>query len=291
MAFCIDRVTVSAYRTTSALTFRAARPIVWIRDVSERRKPSLSASRMQTIETSGRSSPSRSRLTPTRASKAPSRSSRRIWTRSKASSSEWSHLVRGPLLLEVPGEVLGEPLGQGRDQDALAALGPLADLAEQRRDLAAGRLDADDRVDQAGRADDLLDDLAAGHLDLVVAGRRRDEDAGAELLLPLVEPEGAVVQGARQAEAVLDEGALAAEVAGEHPADLGDGHVRLVDEHQSVLREEVEQRVRRRRPACGRRGAGCSSRSPGSSRPPGASRCRSGSGPRAAGPPGACPPP
>src|SRR3970282_1387776 len=47
----------------------------------DRRKPSLSASRMATSETSGRSSPSRSRLMPTSTSNSPRRRSRRISTR------------------------------------------------------------------------------------------------------------------------------------------------------------------------------------------------------------------
>src|SRR6185437_7040512 len=40
-------------------TLRAARPMVWISEVSLRRKPSLSASRMATSAHSGMSSPSR----------------------------------------------------------------------------------------------------------------------------------------------------------------------------------------------------------------------------------------
>ena len=99
MARCIELVILSAYRITSALTCRAERPIVWIKEVSLRRNPSLSASMMQTIDTSGRSSPSRSRFTPTSTSKAPSRSSRRIVTRSMALSSECSHLQRRPCSL------------------------------------------------------------------------------------------------------------------------------------------------------------------------------------------------
>jgi hypothetical protein len=65
MAFSIEGVILSAYITTWPETLRAARPIVWISDLSERRKPSLSASRIATSETSGRSRPSRSRLIPT----------------------------------------------------------------------------------------------------------------------------------------------------------------------------------------------------------------------------------
>ena len=67
---------LSAYMITLPSTLRAARPIVWISDVSERRKPSLSASRMATSATSGISSPSRSRLMPTSTSNSPVRSPR-----------------------------------------------------------------------------------------------------------------------------------------------------------------------------------------------------------------------
>ena len=88
IARCIESVTLSAYMITWPSTLRAARPIVWISDVSQRRKPSLSASRMATSDTSGRSRPSRSRLIPTSTSKSPRRSSRRISTRSKVSISE-----------------------------------------------------------------------------------------------------------------------------------------------------------------------------------------------------------
>lgn len=55
----------SAYMMTFPFTLRAARPAVWVSERCERRKPSLSASRMATSDTSGRSSPSRSRFTPT----------------------------------------------------------------------------------------------------------------------------------------------------------------------------------------------------------------------------------
>src|SRR5881392_961132 len=63
-------------------TCRAARPTVWMSDRSLRRKPSWSASRIATSDTSGRSSPSRSRLIPMRTSNSPSRRPRRISIRS-----------------------------------------------------------------------------------------------------------------------------------------------------------------------------------------------------------------
>ncbi len=73
-AFLIEFVMTSAYRTTRESAFRAARPIVWIRDRASRRNPSLSASRIPMNPTSGMSSPSRRRLIPTRTSNRPSRS-------------------------------------------------------------------------------------------------------------------------------------------------------------------------------------------------------------------------
>ena len=85
----IESVTWSQNNTHSPLRWRAARPAVWINEVSLRRKPSLSASRMHTSDTSGRSRPSRSRLIPTNTSTVAARSWRRISTRSTASMSAW----------------------------------------------------------------------------------------------------------------------------------------------------------------------------------------------------------
>ena len=150
-----------------------------------------------------------------------------------------------PLFLQEAREVLRHPLRQRGDEDALPLLGPLADLDQQGRHLAARRLDAHHRVDEAGGPDELLDHFAARHGRLVVARRGRDVHALAQLLLPLVEPQRAVVQGAGQPEPVLDQRALAAEVAGEHAPDLRHADVRLVQEQQAVGREEVEQRVGR----------------------------------------------
>ena len=89
MAVRMAAVSLSAYMITLPRMLRAARPIVWMSEVSPRRKPSLSASRIATSETSGRSRPSRSRFTPTSTSYSPSRSSRMIWIRSRVSTSEW----------------------------------------------------------------------------------------------------------------------------------------------------------------------------------------------------------
>ena len=103
------------------LMCRAARPMVWISERPERRKPSLSASRIATSDTSGMSSPSRSRLMPTSTSNSP-----------EAQVADDLDALDGvdvgvqiadahAVLVEIVGQVLGHPLGQRRHQHALAA--------------------------------------------------------------------------------------------------------------------------------------------------------------------------
>src|SRR3546814_3470857 len=93
--------------------------------------------------------------------------------------SDWSSDVCSSDLLEarlvqVFGEVLGHALGERGDQGAHAPGGDVAALADEVVDLALGRADDADRVDEAGRADDLLDEDAAGLLQFPIAGRCRD---------------------------------------------------------------------------------------------------------------------
>ena len=73
MAHAYPLLMPSAYMITRPSALRAARPMVCTRLVSERKKPSLSASKMATRLTSGRSRPSRSRLMPMSTSKSPRR--------------------------------------------------------------------------------------------------------------------------------------------------------------------------------------------------------------------------
>ena len=135
------------------------------------------------------------------------------------------------VLVEILGEVLGHALGQRRDQHALAALHAHLDLRQHVVDLRAHRPQLDLRVDEPGRAHELLDDLS-GALQLVRPGRRRDEDHLRRELLPLVEAQRPVVERRRQAEAVLDQRLLARAIAAVHRADLRDRLVTLVDDQQ-----------------------------------------------------------
>ncbi len=182
---------------------------------------------------------------PTRTSKTPSRRSRRIATRSSVSTSEWRYWTLTPSSLQVVGQVLGHLLGQGRDERALAALDAAADLLEEVVDLALGRADRDLRVDDAGRADELLDDPLAA-LQLVRPRRRAHVDGLVDGRLELLERQRPVVERRRQAEPEVDEDLLAGPVVLVHADDLRDRHVRLVDDEQPVRREVVEQRPRPR---------------------------------------------
>ena len=79
-----------------------------------------------------------------------------------------------PCSFEEAGEVLGEPLGQGRDEDRAPPCSTRFRASISKRgDLAPGGLDADEGVEEAGGPDDLLDDLAAGHRGLVVGRASR----------------------------------------------------------------------------------------------------------------------
>ena len=155
-------------------------------------------------------------------------------------------------LRQIFAEVLGHALGERGHQHALfAALHPFLDARDEVVHLAARRQDGDDRVHQAGGADDLFHDLLA-HAALECGRRGRGIYRLVDTFLEFREAQGAVVRGRWQAETVFDERAFARGVAFEHAADLRHGHVRFVDDRQEVRlailgpREIVQEGVRRR---------------------------------------------
>ena len=105
----------------------------------DRRKPSLSASRIATRATSGRSRPSRSRFTPMRTSYSPRRRSRRIWTRLEGVDVRVQISRTDAELEEVVGEILGHLLRERGHQHALFVCGGVLDLANEIVDLTLGR--------------------------------------------------------------------------------------------------------------------------------------------------------
>ena len=192
MAFRMESVTWSAYITTWPSTFRAARPMVWMSAVSERRKPSLSASRMATNDTSGRSRPSRRRLMPTSTSNSPSRRPRRISTRWMVSMSEWRYRTRMPssrrysvrssdiFLVRVVTSTRWSAASRARISATRSSIWPLVGP------------DHDLRVHQPGRPDDLLHHPGR-HLHLERRRGGAHEDDLPDPLGELLEPQGPVV--------------------------------------------------------------------------------------------------
>ena len=171
----------------------------------------MSASRIATSETSGMSSPSRSRLMPTSTSNIPRRRSRMISTRSTVSMSECSsaHARRARRGL---GEVLGHPFGQGGDQHAVAHRHLLADLAEQSSTwVATGRISTGGRP---GRWAHHQLDHAAGRLRAVhtapASPRRR---CCAARVVPIPSKRSGRLSARTAGGTELDEGFLARTVA------------------------------------------------------------------------------
>ena len=229
---------------TSPDTLRAARPMVWIRLFALRRKPSLSASRMATSDTSGQVETLAQQVDADQHVVLPH--PQLAQQLDPLQGVDLGVQVPGadPVLQQVVGEVLGHLLGQRGDQHPLAPLGAQPDLAHQVVDLALGGLDDDLGVDQPGGPDQLLDEPVRPR-QLVVARGGRQVDRLADPVDELLEPQRPVVHRAGQPEAVVDQGPLAGHVALVHPADLRHGDVRLVDDQQEVLGEVVEQAVRR----------------------------------------------
>ena len=147
-------------------------------------------------------------------------------------------------LLQIVVEILRHLLRQRRDKRSLVALHALADLVQQVVNLTVRWTDVDLGVKDACRADHLLDHLGRD-IELVGTWRGRNEDHLVDVVLELVKPQRAVVEGARKPEPVLHQRPLPREIALVHRAYLGNRDMGLVDEQEPVVREIVEQRPRR----------------------------------------------
>ena len=88
---------------------------------------------------------------------------------------------------KVLGEIFGEFFGEGGDENAIIFLCFYADLFEDVVDLIFCWLYCDDGVEEAGGAEDLLDDFAAGLFYLVGAGGGGDVDDLLDAFLDLFE--------------------------------------------------------------------------------------------------------
>ncbi len=144
----------------------------------------------------------------------------------------------------ILGEIFRHPFRQGRHEDPFVPFNPLPDFPHQVVHLVAGRFDPDFRVHESRGTDDLLHQPGPGPLQLVSCRRGGHVDSLKGVGLELVEPQGPVVQGGRQAEPVRDQGFLPGPVPSEHPRELGKGHVALVDEKKGFRGQVIHERGR-----------------------------------------------
>jgi hypothetical protein len=119
--------------------------------------------------------------------------------------------------------------------------GALFDFAQQVIHLPFGGAHFHFGVQHAGGANHLAHNFGR-MFQLKRSGGGAGENGLIDALAELVEVERPVIQGAGQAEAVINQGLFAAAVAGVHAAHLGQGHVALIHHQQVVGREIVEQR-------------------------------------------------
>ena len=116
-----------------------------------------------------------------------------------------------------------------------------ADLVQQVVDLPLHRTDVEHRIEQSRWTDHLLHHHAFRQCELELARCRRHVDHARHEAHELLEHQRTIVQRTRQAEAVVDERELARAVAVVHRAHLRQRHVRLVDHHEIVVGEIIEQ--------------------------------------------------
>ncbi len=150
------------------------------------------------------------------------------------------------VLRQVFGEVFGHFLGQRGDEHPALLCHNLAAFGHEVVDLMRGRADFHRRINEAGGADDLFGDFVVS--DLFELPWRRgggDEDGLAAHCAPFLEFQRAVVDGGGQAEAVLDQCALAFGIAGIHGAQLRHHDVAFIEEHERVIGEVFDEGRRR----------------------------------------------
>ena len=144
-------------------------------------------------------------------------------------------------LQQVIGQVLGHLLGQRGHQHAFVGRGALADLADQVVDLTLGRFDHDLRIHQSGGANDLFDELAAGLAHLVGSRGGREINGLPDPVGELFPGQRSVVDRRGKPETEVHQVPFARHVALVHSADLRHRDVGLVDDHQEVFGEVVDQ--------------------------------------------------
>ena len=145
---------------------------------------------------------------------------------------------------KVIGQILGHFLGERGDQNPFSLSCAGVDFSNEIVDLAINRTDNDLRIEQTGRADDLLDHLTRAR-QLILGRCCGNIHNLVQTVVELIKIERAVVIRARQAKAVFDQTFLAGAVAVIHSAHLRERDVALVHDEQEILWKIVDERIRR----------------------------------------------
>ena len=145
-----------------------------------------------------------------------------------------------PVLIEVFRQVFRHALGQGGDQDSIPHFCAFVDLGQQIVDLGRRRPNFHHRVDQPGGPHHLLDNLIGMFL-LIGSRRGRHKYRLRHQSLPLIEAQRSVIQGRGQAKAVVHQSFLARSISFIHSAQLRDSGMGLIDNHQRIARQVIEQ--------------------------------------------------
>ena len=146
--------------------------------------------------------------------------------------------------VEIFRKLLGHALGDGGDDDLVLHPHAFVNLFDQVVYLVERDAHFQRRVDQSRGANELLHDHAFTLYQLVIRGCRADVYGGAHHALELLEFQRTVILGGGESESVLHQILLAGAVAAVHGVHLRQGHVALVDYHQVIFGEIVEQAER-----------------------------------------------
>ncbi len=147
-------------------------------------------------------------------------------------------------VFKIGGKIFRHLFCKGCDKHTLAYRNAFSHLADEVVNLIERRPHLDGWIDKSGWAQHLLDDPGAG-FHLVIGRRRGYKHDLIDAFLEFTEIKGAVVERGGQPESILNEIHLARSVALEHAADLRNGDMRFIDEHDVIALEIIEK-------ACGR---------------------------------------
>ncbi len=145
------------------------------------------------------------------------------------------------LFEQVVREILGHFLGQSGDEYTFVVGDAPFHHFHQIVDLPFGRPNHNFRVNEAGRSNDLLNDLA-GHAQFVLTRCGRQEDALVNAPEHFFERERTVVARRGQAKTMLNEHVFAAAVPGKLSMELGYSDVAFVNHKEIVVGKIVKQR-------------------------------------------------